>query len=285
MPALILTTLLGQQIEAEVVCDGYRKGISAEGPWREVVYKVAWGDSDNFMDTLMGVAVASSTGSVVSFPQPHAYPGNPRLLCTEVSGVPVGRDGQPDPKLFASDWCFVTARYGTPPFDVTGQYPELAFGQQAYPWTQMRSRGYTMSEQVPNSALQSQGADGGSSGKPLTKNTSVEVPVQDVIVTRYFVPYLPDDLLMGLTGKLNAGVFLGRDRGTVKFQSFDFDPQNQGDGSMVGNVVLNYVWRPYDWNYQMVDKDGVLSWDQFADSDGNTPYGYADLSSSLTFGL
>lgn len=293
MARLTITTADGD-VDLEVLVDGYRKGINESGPWRDVIYSCPWDQSDAVMDALLGLVSATVPGSTIVFPIPHRYPGNARLLCmwVQAEGTNMGRD---DGKLIAGDTALIEAHYGVPPFDFDGQDHHHAIGGRAYPFTKFESRGYTENASFPASALGS--APGGKkldgtdadADLPLTRNVQIEMPAQEIVVTRYYSPYNPDNdpAFRGSVGHLNDDVFLNRDAGTVKFESYDTDPQTTPDGSPVTTVRMVFRWRLYDWNAVPVDDDGQIAWVPVADQAGagDTLFGYTNLLAVLEYGL
>ena len=277
---LTISTFIGD-VEAKILVDPYRKGINEFGPWREVTYLVDWDASDFFVDALMGLGGSpAAPGSLITIPLPHAYPGNSRLLClsAEAEGIDMGR---PDAKLIAGEYAVVTARYGVPPFDIVGQDHEHAIGGEALPYTRFETRGYTESVSIPASVLETEDGD------PVTRDKQIGIPAQEIIVTRFFCSYNPDNDISfrSLVGRLNSNAFLDRPTGTVIFESYDTDPQTTPDGRPVTTTRLVYRWREYDWNAQPVDDNGTLAWKILEDTTGNFPLQYANLDYSLRFGL
>lgn len=267
-----LTTVTVGGIDAGVFCDGYRKGNdnSGNGPWREVIYDVAWGDSDDFMDALMGINTPVVSGGTVVFPIPHQYPGNAILFCAEVWGEPVGTP-QPDPKLFAADRCHVHAVYRVPKWDIPGTDSQNSFGGEPVPWGHDNCRGYTFN--YPANAAKFTGV---TTAFVPTVKPDYFVPHVDFVRTRSMIPYLYFPVMVSLVGCVNVNVMWGFDVGTLMFETFDTDKDFQPDGTAMQQIVQRFTWRPWDWN--AVPHDDDMTWEVIRDGSGNYRYPYQDLT-------
>jgi len=272
-------------IDAKVLVDGYEKGIvPGEGPWRKVRYEVAWSDSDNFMDALLGINVGAAPGALIIYPIPHAYPNNTRLRCVGCTGIDVG-NARPDPKLLASDFCHVSAEYRVPRWDVDGDDHNNAIGGLSQPYTRTRIRGYTEQVSIPTGGLKTKGAGGVSPDEPIEGKFFVSMPIEEINYTRYMVPYLNTEMLRPLLGKTNAEPMWNRDVGTLLFEDYDTDPEVSAQGVTLQTYSLRVKWRPYDWNFRPVENDaGAIEWTPIWD--GTQDFNpYADLTILYRFGL
>jgi hypothetical protein len=281
-----VTSVTVQGISADVLVDGYRKGIvQGEGPWREVVYILPWDDSDAFMDALMGYASASpGPGLPIVYGVPHAYPGNDRLYCMEVNAEPIGA-GQPAPdaldsnglidaslsKLFSSDWAKVTARYQASRIDFQGIETATAFGGQPVPWSTDNIRGYVQTYPIPAGVIKAEGTD-----EPNDKPFELRVNEEEWTRKRYMQDYLYTDLARSLGGTVNSKPIWGNPIGTMLLQPFDANSGLQTDGSRSSELSMSWLFRPIDRNKKLSKVGTDIAWVRQVDGSGNYPYPYAD---------
>lgn len=283
MPTLPTITVNG--ITANIFADGKRKGITTGGgPWRVVVYQVAWDDSDNFMDALMGINVPAPPGGSIIFPQNHRYPLNVALACEEVELVEAIGAARPDPKLIGFDLAHVAATYRVPRYDAYGTDTAHAPGREAVPFGRWSIRGFIQEETVMAPGLSFVGDGGDGAGDGLDR-PSLRIPIQceEITLDQYMLPYLPDDLLASYGVCVNQGPFLGRAEGTVKFGPYALEPESAPDGSTVQRMNLVFTWRPVDWNARLRFDGTALVWDRVWDGT-NFPLPYKDLTPLLFIG-
>ena len=277
------TTLTLNGITANVLIDGYKKSRSLlnGGPSRTILYDVAWADSDNFIDALLGGAISwAGPGAPIIWPTPHRYPGNTLLVCLEASGSPIGPI-QPDggAKLLAGDRCFVEAHYGVPPIDIFGLNNNSDFTGYASPWVRDTSRMYVHSYPVPASVLTFK-----SDGTATVKPKELYLPHVEFTRHRYMVPFLFEQLFLTLAYSVNNGTFLWFNKGTLRYESYEAsDWYPASDGTLVTDMTMTLTWRPFDWNAEL-RTDTPITWDVVWDGT-NYVYPYADLSPLLNVGL
>jgi hypothetical protein len=263
-------------IPAEIMVGSGRKGndLTGGGPWREVVYKVAWAQSDQFADALLGINVSGGVGGPVQYPQMHRFPGNERLFCHSVTIQ--GYSGGPrldSQKLFAFDYAEVTAMYKASTWDAFNNDRDNSFGGQSQPWCRDEIHGYSHNYRLPGKVIVDK-----ATGQNVTTSFPVLVPHVELNRTRFMVPYLYDDLMISTVGKLNIQPLWDLDTGTVRFDSFNTSKQLDEAGNTVQEISLRLVWRSYDWNKQLSDSADGIAWNPVGDLAGNTPYLYTDLS-------
>lgn len=283
------STITVAGIVAKVVVDGFRKGEDHSGPWRTVRYQVDWDSSDDFIDALIGIGSYNSLAGAASYPIPHAYPHNSNLLCVSAEANLIGTP-KPDAKLMSGTYAHVDATYrstvqGGEPFDYAGTLPDHAIGGEAFANTAFHTRGRTEAVPLPSKALKSKGDGTATANLQIARTRNLHMPVQDLVVVRYRVPYLPDTVLAGYGLCVNNATFLGRPTGTVLFQNYDTTPEPSPDGTLSQTITLNFSYRPYDWNSEPVTQgDGSIKWDRVWDG-SNYDYPYVDLRPLLLVGL
>lgn len=256
-----------------IMADGYEKGVEpGRGPWRKIVYNVAWDESDVFIDSLLGISmVGMPMGGTFNPPQPHRYPGNPNIVAMSCVARPEGALG-PDPvKLVKADRAIIEVLYGVPQFDVFGTQTNMAFGGQAEPWCRDEIRGFLESYTIPADRLEME-----DSGDQPDRSFAIKVPHLELRRTRMNVPYLYMPVLLTLMGKLNHDLFWGFPRGTLRFEPFEMGVETDAGGNRVATLITPLSWRPYDWN--MVPRTDGPGWDYVRFLDGtDNPYDYADF--------
>lgn len=257
-------------VVARVAIDGFSKGIErGKGPWREVVYRVAWDDSDAFMDALMGLS--TSVGGRLIWPVPHSYPGNLALTCQGVRGEPKGA-ARPDPdKLVAAEYCYVTARYESSQYDVFGTDTDLSHGGQSVPWARDTQRSYIQPYPIPKANLVYV-----TSGEPVANAPHARVPHKELRRSLIGVSFEAAALLDQIVGKVNAAPLWGYNTGTLLCEPYEVGVENLPDGSRTGSMDITLVWRAYDWNMEPTE-DG-FAWDFVKDGSDRLQYEYADFS-------
>jgi len=273
-------------ITALVRIDGYEKGIIAgQGPWRKIKYRVAWDDSDAFCDALMGLTTyTGGVGGPITWPIPHAYPGNIYLRCVECMAKPLGGLGPDVAKVVTSVYAEVSATYQALPFDVEGNQTDLAFDGNPRPWIRDERKGYVNTYKIAPGAVEQ---DAGQENPGQTNQTPQhrQVIQYDYRRTISGIPYLMPDSIINLGGKLNASTFWGKPRGQFYFEPIDETTQIQTDGARANDLVLTLKWRPYDWNDFI---DDTLVPNRFIKAGGtssDTMYEYADFSPINQIGL
>lgn len=277
----------GGTVSAYVFIDGYRKGEGLrEAPWREVIYQVAWSDSDLLMDSLLG---GTSTTTIIpggSYTRtvPHQFPGNANLYCVSVNMVDGLGVPRPDPKLLGySDgqggqgWCHVLARYEAPPFDVGGTetYMTPPGGNYAMPWTRWGIKGKTVIQQVPSGAIKGQ-----TTGNNPTKSMPLRVHQEHITVTFYQVPFVFLDVYRSLAKHVNDAILFGWPPGCVLFDEYDFDGERSTNGSYVQNLTLTFLGQSVEWNKMLLDDD--MGYELMQGTQNNLPpYPEGDLTATL----
>jgi hypothetical protein len=264
-------------IDAEVYVDGYHKGndITGRGPWRQVVYRLPWDDSDAFMDALLGIGgTTGGPGGPTRYPSPHRYPGNTNIICLSVEASPVGPARADATRMVSFDgYAFVTALYGNGTWEALPD-PRIAFGGEPVPFSRDTIRGFVEDYPLPSGGLTNE------DGVAQAGRFRLRVPHQELIRQLYYIPQLEGYayILESLVGRVNSTIFWGRAIGTVLFQDYDMDAERDTAGNVVETMTLRFVWRYHDWNKEPVlDNLNAVQWQYLKDANDIRPYSYVNL--------
>jgi hypothetical protein len=209
------------------------------GPMARVKFKVLHENRFTLVQNLLGLWTGSPPGNV-AYTGPCFYPPSPNLLCTSIeSVVPLGKPF-PDPTL-GLPWLFrrksiVTAVFTRPPWVplTSGGYFSIKFGALADVWT------------LPGTTFVF------SDGTPTNTPVGIVIGGADITVTRYRMPYIPDQFMIQLNGGVNNAPFqIGFNTyptGTLLFlpgeSSIDSDPL----GNITYTVEYKFQYRSVPWN-------------------------------------
>lgn len=277
-----LSTEVGT-VDLKELWDGYREGVSQQGPWIEKSYVVEdYSKRQAVINALRGT-ISLSGGSTLSVP-PHACPESPNIYCTDAYSEPQGEvcgydGGRP---VFAH--AIIRARYGVVPYnpvatiDPNGNnsFPNDDNPNQPFTYALCRMRISSEIVRIPGSAYTFHTAP----NKPVDSPVGISVGVADLVFTRRFVPTLPMELILSKINGINNAVMFGQPIGTIMFRGADTEEDWSSDGKKTTNLVLYFKWREHDWNKQ--HRPDEASWDKIKDSFGNNPYTYRDLKPLLT---
>lgn len=278
-----------------ILVDPFSGGIDERGaPWWEVQYLGSGMDKDpaKICNALKGIGEYVSVP--YGFPQPHRYIGSPNLACQSVRfklcggrrGGPLGSQA-PLAKYYAT--------YGVPPFDVFGDQNQVAFGDEATPWTMYSVRG---GEEVIRWPASSDPADlgegifvfeAGSAGDGIAPDVtalSCRIALKDYIIRRSMIPNFQefDDLLTSLQNKTNNAPVFGRPAGELLVRPNDYDVGVDPSGLKTGDFTVVISWKQWGWNAEPVPgKFGVFS--DIETPSGAKKYQSASYTDLLRFGL
>jgi hypothetical protein len=273
-------TFTGVRVLADEPSGPY-KGIDifGQGPWRRVSYYVEDGaQTDAFCDALAGTLTWIGLGGPITYPDPHRYPGNTNLVAMNIGCVRVGAVLD-ESKLIRGMGDKVNVAYGVPVWDVAGDRDDQAFGNQAEKYAADSTRGYTAEYSAPAGIFQDEDSNLYERSRP------VKVPEIAMIRHKAYVPYMVDEILKDLVGKVNDAPFWGKERGTLLFEDWDDSPSIvDARGNRVRLVSLSLRWRPYDWN-AVIAPDPPYRWVILDDGSGGYANEYADLTPLISIGV
>lgn len=205
------------------------------------------------------VETVSIGGVLVERIVPLRHPYLPWMVATRVRAVGTGQTlpgapGSTDAKVM-----------------VDFEIPLYGFGGDT-PYSVLRHRGDATAITLPGRAY-------AVSGVPLQHDVAISMPGILFSFTLYQVPTLNIDLYTSLCGKVNNATFLGRDAGTVRFDTFEDEISTTIGGVQTKSVSLALAWRPRPWN-QVLLPNG--SWSEPLNvNDGSKIHTTADFSSLL----
>jgi len=278
---------VGNTITARVATDHiWKENGRGSGPKRRLIWDVADANSDAFIDLLIGQSTVSG-GSIINFPQPHAYPGNTALVCTHAGGEPNGPI-LPDPvKVVGSDRWLIHALYEIPSVDPYGQSYAPAMDNVVVPWSRFRKRsGLEVNTARPARLKYATSLI----DAPDTTTIPVNMATIDYEVSRHMIPadLFPtfDAILQGLADTVNHAPIFGSATGTLLFGPFDAYDERDSAGNLVFNFDMLIRWRRVNHNYQLVEGT-INQYEGYIDVN-DTPvllYPYANWSILKTFGV
>lgn len=212
------------------------------GPMARVRYKVLHENRYTLVQNLLGLWSGSPPANI-AYSGPCYYPPSPNLLCTGIeSVVPLGRPW-PDPTL-GLPWIFrrksiVTAVYTRPAWVPlsSGGYFSIKFAALADVWTLPGTTYYF--------------SDGTQTGTPV----GVVIGGADITVTRYRMPYIPDQYMIQVNGCVNSAPFqIGYNTypaGTLLFLPGESDIESDPLGNITYTVEYKFQYRSVPWNYYL----------------------------------
>lgn len=277
-------------IQASVRIDPFEFGIDERGrPWRTVSYLVLGEQGANFCDAAKGIGAYSSVP--YGFPQPHRFPHNTNLMCLSVSGRWKGavQDG---PQLLQGDYAEVRVTYGVPEYDIFGEADDVAFGNDAIPWSVGSVRAglevfpWPIDDTATMDGIQFVAGSGYEAILPAASSVLYRMPTKDYILKRTNIPNFAafDDLLTSLMGKVNSGAIWGRAARTLYLDPHDYDVASDPSGRKTGEFTLVFRWRRESWQKEPVPgKFGIFA--EIYDADLNRKYQEADFTPLIRWGI
>jgi hypothetical protein len=256
--------------------EGFTKGVDRGGPFYRVIYRIAdWGQSDAFVNALMGVTsvTGSASKSNITRTTPHQHPLSTNTFCESATVI----QGLGNPVLNANGYpdydggALIQAEYRVPPYDYNAPPNSNQQIDPNTPLTYCTQRlSYTTEVFTVNSGL----AD-----KPPAK---IQLGITIMSLTFHDLPYLPTQPMQDLAGKVNSATFLGAAAGLVLYKGGDTDRKLQTDGSTVQEISMTFHKRQvgFEWN-KLPSKTNPYTWTTVTDSNGNSPFLTGDLNTLL----
>ena len=241
------------------------------GPTATVKYKVLdAAQRFNFVNQLLGVWTGAPPANIF-YIAPFAYPASPNLICTsvpEIKGfgrpVPEQINGVGLPYLY-NESSIVTAVFTRPqwaPAD-NGGYFTVTFAGGGEFFT------------IPETTYQF--ADGTPTNTPI----GIQLGGATITVTRYRMPFLPDQAMVALAGHVNLNPFI---IGNVTYAAgfLLFMPGNSSiESDPTGNITYKseyiFQYRSQPWNFYF-HPNRTTGFAQVTDGNSNPVYPSADFS-------
>lgn len=239
------------------------------GPQATVKFKVLdAADRYSFVQQLLGLWKGTPPSSII-YQAPAAYPPSPNLLCTAIPSI----EGFDKPKMLSvgAPWLFnksaiVTAVFTRPPWQ--------AATNQGYFSIDFNAGGefYT----VPGTTYQF--AD----GTPTMTPVGLLVPQAQITVTRFRMPFLPDQQAIPLLGQVNNAPFqIGwnvYNTGTLLFAGLATQVESDPLGNITFRASYIFQYRSQPWNYEYYPaRNGSTGFASVTDYSGNTKYQGGDF--------
>lgn len=239
-----------------------------QGPMATVRFKVYDANQRySFVNQLLGKWTGTVGGGIV-YVGPYLYPPSPNLFCTSVVSIEsLGKwlpmSGVALPWLFGKS-AIVTAVFSRPPWQpaTTGGY----FTIQYTPTGEFLKLPET-TYQFPD-------------GTPTDTPVGLFIPMQDISVNRYRMPYIPDTTSVTLQGRLNNAPFTigaySYPQGTLIYNGMATEVAPDPLGNITYNVQYKFSYRYIDWNY-LFHPNRTSGFQLVTDGNGNPPYQYTSF--------
>lgn len=258
------------------------KGIDAQGPYYDVVYKFdSWADADAVANAMAGYTVR--LGSFTSRVAPHQHPLSPNLYC---SGLRIAGVGQPVLNSNGlpnySQGFTVTTQYravtSTGQFNYADDPQYLHQIDSATPilWCTQEIDSTTQILSLSNHQYKFK-----TSGKLTGIPQPVRIHMTIMRLTFHKVPYLPMGAFRNYRNKINSVLFLGAPAGSVLFNRYNTVREASTDGTMNQRVTVEFHERDQHWN-DMPNPELCNAFDRVEDSLGNSFLQSADLNAVIT---
>lgn len=217
-------------------------------------------DRYSFVQQLLGYS--TGTGAGIVYYGPYEYPPSPNLICTAVPSIK--SLGKFTPNAIGLPWFFgkgavVTAVFTRPVWQAATNQGYFSINYQA--------AGEYLT--LPNTTYRF------GDGTPTNVPIGLHVTTQNIIVTRYRMPYLPDAYAMALIDTVNGTPFtIGwytYNTGTLIFGGMNNDVSADPFGNIIFTVQYLFTYRSIPWNYEF-SPDRTTGWAPVTDGNGNPRY-------------
>lgn len=251
-----------------MIDEGITEANPAEGPIATVKFKCLWTDHYQLVQGLLGLWNGTPPRNII-YTLPYAYPPSPNLLCTSVSSI-VGL-GKPTPILtnflnqtvglpwIAPKRAIVTAVFTRPPYmpAAEGGFFKLSFGGGG-DFLVVPDKTYFFGDGTPT-------------GLPF----GIFVPQAEITVTRYKMPFLPDQTVMPLLNCVNNAPFqIGWNVYPAQTLLFLIG-NSEAEADVLGNITYTceykFMYNPLGWNNALYP-DRTTGFAPVADGNGNPPH-------------
>lgn len=246
---------------------GVRESYAEGGLAATVKMRVPWLNHYGLVPILIG-AWTGTPPSSYTYTGPFAYPygGANKLFCTSISSIePFGKPIL-DP---VAGYPWLTRAYA----DITAEFSRP-------PWQPAASGGYFSIDFAPSGeflTVPNSSCIYSPSGVTVPNaQVGIVLPHAEITVTRYRLPFLPDQIMMGLEGQVNNAPF------TIGWNTYDTETllfmsgKNTTSSDILGNLSYTMEYKfmfkpPYGWNF-WINQDGVSGWTRVTDRNGNNLY-------------
>lgn len=248
---------------------GIRETYAESGPAATVKFKCLWSDHYKLVAGLLG-QWGGTPPSTFAYTGPFAYPvgGTTSLMCTSVSSIEGLGKYIPDPVAglpwLVRTYAVITANFTRPPYQPAseGGYFKITFGASGEFLT------------IPNTTYQ--WADGTPTNTPI----GILIPQAEITVTRYKLPFLPDQVMIPLVGSLNNSPFQIGNNVYPMGQLMFAIGNSQTEADVFGNITYQceykFTYRPVDWNAYF-KPDRTTGFAIITDGNGNPPFAYSNF--------
>lgn len=245
----------------------------AEGPKAVVKFKCLWDDHYTMVQELMGLWVGKPPSSIV-YTLPFSYPPSPNLICTNVTSIePFGR-----PWVIASNYlnqtiglpwiarkrAIITAEFTVPPYRAL---------QEGGFWSLSIDTG---GEFLTLPDITYRFADGTPTGTPV----GFFLPQVEITVTRYKMPFIPDQVMIPLTGSINGYPFQIGYNIYPPYSLMFMPGHTEVESDVLGNLTYTtqykFMYRPVNWQFEF-KPDRTTGFALVTDGNGNPKFKVMDF--------
>jgi hypothetical protein len=228
----------------------FAKGIDQQGPYYQVEYELDdWGDTDAFVNGLLGLTTGGPTSTVPR--APHRHPLSPNLMCMAAGVVGLGKvvtNASGYPSYAAA---LVQAQYRAPGpavgpvlfSDEPGLFHHIAPGEGPILWATQEIASETETITLPDHAYV-----WATSGDPFPSPFQLDINRQINRLVYHQLPFLPIGSIRALKGRINSSTFLGAPAEQLLFREYATTRQFNTDGSVVQRVQLDFIEQEWSWN-------------------------------------
>lgn len=263
------------------------------GSTATVTFRCLWDDHYTLVQELTGTAILKDTGggakpSIIAN-YPASYPGSTNLLCRKIDRViPFGKptilSWPPLGKWLAKKEALVTATFSYFPIQAQqsgGNPQDGQFDASGKPWVTTSVQLSSDTVTWPDHSL-SFANDGSGIPPPFNGNLIQIVPLAQITMKRYLLPYIPIAEMISILGQVNVNpMALGNftcPAGTVLFCGGNSEVTCNTDGTVVQTVDYTFQFRSKPWNQAINPETG--QWQNLVSiADYKTPpYASGDFS-------
>lgn len=246
---------------------GIMEGNPDNGPFATVRYKCYSRDRYKMAQSLLGQWIGKVPNNIF-YTGPFEYPPSPNLICTSIDSIEL--HGKPIPDPFAGPpylskmFTIITATFTRPVWQAatSGGYFSIVFSGAGEFFT------------VPETTYRF------GDGTPTNTPIGVWLGGAQITVTRYRMPFLPDNNAIPLAGTINNAPFqIGNviyATGTLLFQPGESTIESDPLGNLTYQFSYQFMFRQYNWNFYF-HPNRTSGFSLVTDGNGISPYQYGNF--------
>lgn len=226
-------------------------------------YLCNWTDRFTVAKGLLGYTQAAGKGGPVTITVGAAHP---ELQYCFVRSVEFEPHGKPTIGQHQTVWdkCTVWASYG-PARNV--QWGATGFGDGTHGFIYAQQKISTSSEYITVPGRRAKFND--ASNETIKTEVGFKIGLAEIEITLNDIPYMPDQVVVSLGGKINNAAYLGFPAYQLAFNGVTTDETMSSTGVYTISATYSFTFRTQRWDYAY---NGLLSrWSQVVMLDGSTP--------------